>query len=157
MLAEVMTCEYMAVVQTPSLCTDPAFDFYVEEKPNMVTCRLIVPDEEELRMSYTEAIDAKLAYISPNVFDQEASYDIHNQDSEHEPESSTSVSQQERHSDMYSWVDTLDVPHNVKDALNDLLHKNEYVFLVEDGVSPELHASLGSEQEEDAPLVHDEL
>ncbi|WFD27320.1 hypothetical protein MNAN1_002316 [Malassezia nana] len=142
---------------TPTMCKDPAFNVDTEEKPNMVTCRLIVPDEEEHRLSYMEAIDAKLAHLSPNEFDQEASYDMSDQASVLEPEAGTSVPQQEPDSDVYSWVDNLDFPQNVKDALNELLNKNEFFFSGEHEASQELHAFPGSEQEEDAPLVHDEL
>ncbi|KAF2756730.1 hypothetical protein EJ05DRAFT_75077 [Pseudovirgaria hyperparasitica] len=45
MIKEVSTCSYLMVIQTPRLCNDVAFLPPQKDKPNTISCEIIVPDD----------------------------------------------------------------------------------------------------------------
>lgn len=145
----------VAVIQTPSLCQDPAFNPTLADKTNMVVCRLIVPDDNNQRASYLQAIHSKQQAASEH---QELSEDKnlveHGAD---KLESDALLSSKEKQdTDILSLMNTLDVPDDVKDRLTALLKENADVFSEGDLVLQESELThLGLE---DAwVLVHDDL
>ncbi|KAF1813582.1 hypothetical protein P152DRAFT_456964 [Eremomyces bilateralis CBS 781.70] len=46
LIKEVATCSYLMVIKTPRLCNDIAFLPPKKEKPNPITCRAVLPEEE---------------------------------------------------------------------------------------------------------------
>jgi len=153
-------CDYysrsVAVIHTPSLCEDPSFDPAIVDNLNTVLCRLIVPDNEESRMVYMEAIGANQRAQQPNLDNQELS-------DEEKVESEALFGQEaldnkdKQSSKIFALVNKLDIPDDVKDKLATLLADNAEVFPKDEHSSQELDSAQHISWDDVRIVVDDDL
>jgi len=149
----------VAVIHTPSLCEDPSFNPAIVDNLNTVVCRLIVPDNEEDRMVYLETIHAKQKNQHLDL-NEDAFLNEEEQESEiiRKQELDTQTDKARQSSEISSLMETLDIPDDVKDALNSLLNENAEVFAEEEKPASQKSNSAKHATWGDVPiLVHDEL
>lgn len=58
-IKEVTTCEYLMVVHTPRLCSDVAFMPPKETKANLISCSMVLPDEDITYWEDLKALEAE--------------------------------------------------------------------------------------------------
>ena len=153
-------CDYysrsVAVIHTPSLCEDPSFDPAIVDNLNTVLCRLIVPDNEESRMVYMEAIGANQRAQQPNLDNQELS-------DEEKVESEALFGQEaldnkdKQSSKIFALVNKLDIPDDVKDKLATLLADNAEIFPKDEHSSQELDSAQHFSWDDVRIVVDDDL
>ena len=153
-------CDYysrsVAVIHTPSLCEDPSFDPAIVDNLNTVLCRLIVPDDENSRMVYMEAIGANQRAQQPNLDNQELS-------NEEKVESEALFGQEaldikdKQSSKIFALVNKLDIPDDVKDKLATLLADNAEVFPKDEHSSQELDSAQHISWDDVRIVVDDDL
>ena len=153
-------CDYysrsVAVIHTPSLCEDPSFDPAIVDNLNTVLCRLIVPDDENSRMVYMEAIGANQRAQQPNLDNQELA-------NEEKVEREALFGQEaldikdKQSSKIFALVNKLDIPDDVKDKLATLLADNAEIFPKDEHSSQELDSAQHFSWDDVRIVVDDDL
>ncbi|KAI0010098.1 glucosidase II beta subunit-like protein-domain-containing protein [Xylariaceae sp. FL0662B] len=62
-IKEVTTCAYLMVVHTPRLCDDVAFQPPKEERANVISCRAIVPESEQIEWHARKTLEAQASMV----------------------------------------------------------------------------------------------
>ncbi|KAI1802714.1 glucosidase II beta subunit-like protein-domain-containing protein [Daldinia bambusicola] len=62
-IKEVTTCAYLMVVHTPRLCVDVAFQPPKEEKANIISCRAIISEAEQVAWHAQKTLEAQSAMV----------------------------------------------------------------------------------------------
>jgi protein OS-9 len=62
-IKEVTTCSYLMMVNTPRLCVDVAFQPPKEERANIISCRVIVPESGQAEWHARKTLEAQAAMV----------------------------------------------------------------------------------------------